>query len=81
MSELTPYGNIFQEALSNISKVLQRCGEINLSLGREKCLFLMKEGVVLRHFISSKGIQVDPCKVAIIKTFMYLKDKEMSEAS
>ena len=29
---------------------------------------MMKEGVVLGHFISPKGIEVDPAKVKVIST-------------
>jgi hypothetical protein len=28
---------------------------------------MMSEGIVLRHFISSQGIQVDPSKIQVIK--------------
>jgi hypothetical protein len=33
MDEFTPYRNYFDEALDNVDKVLQRCREMNLSLG------------------------------------------------
>lgn len=29
---------------------------------------MMEEGLVLGHFISSKGIQVDPAKIEVIST-------------
>eukprot|EP00253_Pinus_taeda_P023569 PITA_23569 len=67
MDDFTPYGSSFQEALSNLGKVLSKCIEMNLSLGLEKCEFLMTEGTVLGHTISRQGLQVDPSKVAIIK--------------
>eukprot|EP00253_Pinus_taeda_P009982 PITA_09982 len=67
MDDFTPYGSSFQEALSNLGKVLSKCIEMNLSLSLEKCEFLMTEGTVLGHTISRQGLQVDPNKVAIIK--------------
>jgi len=47
-----PYGCDFQEALSNLGKVLNKCIEINLSLSPEKCEFLMTAGTILSHLIS-----------------------------
>eukprot|EP00253_Pinus_taeda_P005037 PITA_05037 len=40
---------------------------MNLSLGPEKCEFLMTEGTVLGHTVSQQGLQVDPNKIAIIQ--------------
>ena len=67
MDDFTPYGSDFQEALSNLGKVLDKCIEMNLSLSPEKCEFLMTEGTVLGHAISQQGLQVDPNKIAIIQ--------------
>eukprot|EP00253_Pinus_taeda_P025006 PITA_25006 len=67
MDDFTPYKSSFQEALSNLGKVLSKCIEMNLSLSPEKCEFLMTEGIVLGHTISSQELQVDPSKIAIIK--------------
>eukprot|EP00253_Pinus_taeda_P033757 PITA_33757 len=67
MDDFTPYGSNFQEALTNLGKVLTKCIEMNLSLNPEKCEFLMIEGTVLGHTISQQGLQVDPNKIAIIQ--------------
>eukprot|EP00253_Pinus_taeda_P029515 PITA_29515 len=67
MDEFTPYGSNFQEALTNLGKVLTKCIETNLSLSPKKCEFLMTEGTVLGHRISQQGLQVDPNKIAIIQ--------------
>ena len=67
MDDFTPYGFDFQEDLSNLGKVLDKCIEMNLSLILEKCEFLMTEGTVLGHAISQQGLQVDPNKIAIIE--------------
>ena len=50
-----------------IWRVLQRCEEKNLVLNWEKCHFMFKEGIMLRHRVSSKGIEVDPTKVSTIE--------------
>eukprot|EP00253_Pinus_taeda_P015895 PITA_15895 len=67
MDDFTPYGSDFQEALSNLGKVLDKCIEMNLSLSLEKCKFLMTEGTMLGHEISQQGLQVDPNKISIIQ--------------
>lgn len=67
IDDFTPYGSDFQEALSNLGKVLDKFIEMNLSLSLEKCEFFMTEGTVLGHAISQQGLKVDPNKIAIIK--------------
>eukprot|EP00253_Pinus_taeda_P003745 PITA_03745 len=67
MDDFTPHGSNFQEALTNLGKVLAKCIEMNLSLNPGKCKFLMTEGTVLGHTISQQVLQVDPNKIAIIQ--------------
>ena len=69
MDDFTPYGNSFEEALDNLEKVLKRCKQTHLSLNIEKCHMMMQEDIVLGHFISAAGIQVDPAKVEVIQNF------------
>ena len=38
-----------------------------LGYDREKCHFMVKEGIVLGHKISAKGIQVDKAKIGVIE--------------
>lgn len=68
MDDFTTHGTTFEEAQANLEKVLKICQEYNLSLNSEKCYMMMEEGVVLGHYLSSFGIQVDPAKIAIINT-------------
>ena len=67
MDDFTPYVVSFEEALQNLEKVLKRCIQAHLSLSTEKCHMMMSEGIVLGHFISSQGIQVDPSKILVIQ--------------
>jgi hypothetical protein len=53
MNEFSVYGTTFDQCLSNLAKVLQRCEEVNIILNWEKCHFTV-EGVVLGHLISAK---------------------------
>lgn len=49
--------------MANLEIVLQRCLEADLVLNWEKCHFLVQEGIVLGHLVSSRGIEVDKAKV------------------
>ncbi|GJW14833.1 reverse transcriptase domain-containing protein [Tanacetum coccineum] len=53
--------------------MLTRCEETNLVLNREKCHFMVKEGIVLGHKISKSRIEVDREKVDVIAKLPYLK--------
>nr|GEW43066.1 reverse transcriptase domain-containing protein [Tanacetum cinerariifolium] len=58
--------NSFENFLSRLDKMLQRCEDTNLSLNWEKSHFMVKEGIVLAHKISKNGIKVDKAKVDVI---------------
>ena len=66
MDDFSVYGNTYDEALTNLEKVLIRCQETNLSLIHEKCRMLLTRGVVLGHIISQDGIEVDLAKIEVI---------------
>ncbi|GJR28769.1 reverse transcriptase domain-containing protein [Tanacetum coccineum] len=52
-----PFGYAMHRARSK-DKMLQRCEDTNLCLNWEKSHFMVKEGIVLGHKISKKGIEV-----------------------
>ena len=56
----------FDNCLENLTQALIRCEETNLVLKWEKCHFMVKEGTVLGHRISERGIEVDRAKVETI---------------
>lgn len=66
MDDFTTCGIKFEEALTNLGNVIEICEEYNLYLNNEKCFIMMQEGVVLEHYISQVGIQVDPAKIEVI---------------
>ncbi|KAL9840435.1 putative nucleotidyltransferase, Ribonuclease H [Arabidopsis thaliana] len=66
MADFSVYGPSFFSCLLNLCRVLKRCEEINLVLNWEKCHFMVREGIVLGHRISEKGIEVDKAKVDVI---------------
>ena len=66
IDEITVYGGDFEECLTNLEVVLQRCIENNLVLNWEKCHFMVNQGNMLGHVIYSRGIEVDNVKFELI---------------
>ena len=56
MDDFSVYGKTFNHYLENLDKVLQRCQEKDLVLNREKCHFMVHEGIVLGHLVSKRGV-------------------------
>ncbi|KAK8560118.1 hypothetical protein V6N12_012921 [Hibiscus sabdariffa] len=67
MDDFSVSGETFDSCLGNLAKVLKRCDEADLVLNWEKFHFMVNEGTVLGHKISSKGIEVDKAKVEVIE--------------
>jgi hypothetical protein len=57
----------FDHCLRNLDRVLQRCKEKDLVLNWERCHFMVREGIVLVHLVSKKGIVVDKAKIEVIE--------------
>ncbi|KAI5343471.1 hypothetical protein L3X38_011347 [Prunus dulcis] len=66
MDDFSVFGSSFDDCLHHLSLVLTRCQETNLILNWEKCHFMVRQGIVLGHVVSNKGIQVDKAKINII---------------
>nr|GEX85923.1 reverse transcriptase domain-containing protein [Tanacetum cinerariifolium] len=66
MDDFSVFGDSFQSCLSHLEKMLKRCEDTNLYLNWEKSHFMVKEGIVLGHKISKKGIEVDKAKIDVI---------------
>nr|GEY22612.1 reverse transcriptase domain-containing protein [Tanacetum cinerariifolium] len=60
------FGNSFSTCLTNLKNMLKRCEDTKLTLNWEKSHFMVKEGIVLGHKISKKGIEVDKVKIEVI---------------
>ncbi|GJV77440.1 reverse transcriptase domain-containing protein [Tanacetum coccineum] len=66
MDDFLVFGDSFSSCLANLDKMLKRCEDTKLALNWEKSHFMVKEGIVLGHKISRKGIEVDKAKVDVI---------------
>ena len=60
------YRDSFDQCLHHLESVLQRCKEKNLTLNWVKCHFMVRQGIVLRHEISRRGIEVDKAKIEVM---------------
>jgi hypothetical protein len=67
MDDFSVHGTSFEHCLSNLAKVLARCGEVDLVLNWEKCHFMVREGIVLGHVISERGIEMDKAKIETVE--------------
>ena len=63
MDDFSVLGKPFDNYLENLRHALIRCEETNLMLNWEKCHFMVKKGIVLRHRILERGIEVDKAKI------------------
>nr|GEZ43013.1 retrovirus-related Pol polyprotein from transposon 17.6 [Tanacetum cinerariifolium] len=52
-------------------KMLKRCEDTKLALNWEKSHFMVKEGIVLGHKISKKGIEVDKARIKVISKLLH----------
>ena len=66
MDDFSVFGDSFKTCLDNLTRILERCIEKRLILSWEKSHFMVKEGIVLGHIVSKRGIEVDKAKVQLI---------------
>ncbi|GKB86532.1 reverse transcriptase domain-containing protein, partial [Tanacetum coccineum] len=67
MDDFSVFGNSFDTCLNNLDKMHQRCKDAHHILNREKCHFMVKEGIALGYKVSSAGLEVDKAKIDVIK--------------
>jgi hypothetical protein len=68
LDDITVFSRSDKEYCCHMRKVFLKCGNFGLSLNPKKSLFSMKEGNVLGHIVSSKGVRIDPDRVEAIQT-------------
>ena len=63
MYDISVSRKTFGHCLENLDRVLQRSQEKHFILNSEKCHFMVREGIVLGHRVSKRGIEVDIAKI------------------
>ena len=67
MNDFSVFGNDFESCLAHLTKILEVCIRKRLVLSWEKSHFMVREGVVLGHIVSGKGLEVDKVKIEVIQ--------------
>ena len=67
MDDFSVYGSSFDDCLSNLDRVPQRCEDTSLVLNWEKCHFMVNEGIVLGHKISKEVLKSIKLKLMQLK--------------
>ena len=67
MDDFSVFENDFESCLAHLTKILEVCIRKQLVLIGEKSHFMVREGVVLGHIVSSKGLEVDKAKIEVIQ--------------
>ncbi|KAM1185235.1 hypothetical protein ACFX2G_014863 [Malus domestica] len=67
MDDFSVFGDSFGGCLENLTLILKRCVETNLVLNWEKCHIMVKQGIVLGHIVSERGIEVDKSKIDLVR--------------
>nr|GEU54222.1 reverse transcriptase domain-containing protein [Tanacetum cinerariifolium] len=80
MDDFSVFGESFDKCLNNLDKMLQRCKDAHLVLNWEKCHFMVKEGIVLGHKVSSARLKVDKAKINVISKLPPLLASKVLEA-
>ena len=67
MDDFFVFGDDFDSCLAHLTKILEVCVKKQLILSWEKSHFMVREGVVLGHLVSGKGLEVDKAKIEVIQ--------------
>ena len=71
MDDFSVVGDSFECFLSHLAEVLKRSKYCNLVLNWTECHFMVKEGIVMGHHISKKGIEVAQSKFEVIERLSF----------
>lgn len=66
MEDISMYGSRFSDCLEILETDLERYVKVNMVLNWEKCHFMVNKGIVLRHLVSERGIEVDKVNIEVI---------------
>ena len=67
IDDFSVFGPSFDACLEHLTQILDVCIKKRLVLSWEKSHFMIREGIVLGHLVSSKGLEVDKAKVEVIQ--------------
>ena len=77
MDDFSVYGTSFDDCLSNLDRVLQRCEETNLVLNWEKCHFMVNEGISCGKKSPREVLKLIKLKLMLLKKCRVLRISEV----
>src|SRR5277367_3265250 len=66
MDDILVVSKTFNEHLQHLAEIFERLSRAGLSLNASKCHFLREEVKFLGHVVTTRGVKVDPDKVAAV---------------
>ena len=69
LDDVIVFSNSIEEHMQRVENVFQRLQECGLKLKPNKCSFLMRKINYLGHVVSEAGIEPDPSKVEVIRSW------------
>jgi len=69
LDDIIIFSSTITEHIEKLEKVFQRLKEYHLKLKPSKCRFLKEEVKYLGHIVSKQGIQTDPAKLSVVKSW------------
>jgi transposase InsO family protein len=69
LDDIIIFSTDLDEHMKKLEKVFERLKEYNLKLKPSKCKFLQKSVKYLGHIVSQDGIQTDPDKLQVVKSW------------
>jgi hypothetical protein len=76
LDDITVFSRSDKEHRCHLRKVFLKCRRFGLSLNPKKYFFAMKEGKLLGHIASAKGVRIDPSMVEAIQTLSLTRSKK-----
>ena len=70
IDDFSAYETSFDDCLSNLDGVLQRCGQTNIVLNWEKCHFIVNEGIVLGIKFLKEVLKLIKPRLTLLKDAM-----------
>ena len=67
MDDFSIFGKDFESCLAHLTKIMEVYIKKRLVLSWEKSHFMVREGVVLGHIVSGKGLEVDKAKIEVFQ--------------
>ena len=69
LDDIIVYSSTIEEHIQRLDQVFSTLAKHGLKLKPEKCVFFQEEVKYLGHVVSSKGVSMDPDKVASVKNY------------